>query len=314
MIKIVREFFLNTLPELFSSGISGVQEIASRALACLSSGYNALFSWGDRSVVQEKPSKGMFWIFSGGVKVDPRRTLEGSYEDFFKNLDGRTEEECLAILQEAKRLGHESIVKSLGYFRSLGFEFCKTKKDFTMDKRGVIEVPGDGNCLFYSMETALKLVSDLELEAHQIRQMTVSYLKEHREDAPVQIALLGTLMTYQEQEIAHLSEQNGSLSEVLLSHLADDEAGVRAQILANRQKIAALSSLTIDEYLELSSEDKFFGGEAEVYAMSQLFHVTIRVKNVDLQGRCLSRVEYNPRQERVITLIHEPVHYNLQVD
>jgi hypothetical protein len=313
MIKIARDFFVNTVPEFFASAISCIQEVASRALVFLSSLCNCRFSWSDRSVVQEKQSKGMFSIFSSGVKTDPRKTLEDSYEDFFKNLDGRSEGDCLAILQEAKRLRHESIVKSLEYFRSLGFGFCEMKKDFTMDKRGVIEVPGDGNCLFYSMETALKLVSDLALEAHEIRQMAVSYLKEHKEDAPLQIALLGTLMTYQEQEIAHLSEQNASLSEVLSSHLVDDEQSVSEQILLNYRKIEEISSLTVEEYLDLASQDKFFGGEAEVYAMSQLFHVSIRVKNVDLQGRCFSRVEYNPRQERVITLIHEPAHYNLDM-
>jgi|GEM_PF-3107672 len=216
-----------------------------------------------------------------------------------------------------KHLG-KSGFKSIIFYRDVKktLEFITGfKPNIFVDPRfgRIIPVPGDGNCLFHALSKGLSLIKDIEEIDHaSLREKAIAWIKSHKNsDAVLQEHLASAIENYIAAKTAEFNENIENLKEIAQFESGESIKLAKSKMTAELERI---SNLTIDQYLELAGQEGFYGTLAEIYAISNLYKVQVRINRI-FNGRIFTNLQPPVNEhygEPFITLSHENGnHFNL---
>ncbi len=137
----------------------------------------------------------------------------------------------------------ETTEKSVNYLLSVGGALLISNHG--MDPSGEMDVPPDGNCLFFACLDKLKLLGHADIHDTttdmDLREMTVNWLEEHKNEA----------------EVASLLEES-------------------VDAYKNSRQVVDFNK---DQHLIEVRNDRFFGTASEIHAIAHRFNVKITVKS-----------------------------------
>ena len=205
------------------------------------------------------------------------------------------------------------------YLRSLRCSLFM--RSFGMNDQGVVEVPGDGNCLYHSVLeklAALGLVG-AKTSHMDLRNKVVSWLDQNKNDPQVVADLRDSMSAFREMKKERIEFELNSNRQALENErefLAPEEIERCIKEFENAEKqLEELNHFDVTAYLEHAKRPGFFSGAAELYALSKMYDVTIRVRQ-RFERNYLdpgSDRLFNEGKEKKITLIYEMdgAHFNL---
>lgn len=202
----------------------------------------------------------------------------------------------------------EAAERSMIYLRCLKC-FLLLKKEPAADQVGEIRVPGDGNCLYHSFLLGLdfchlalpSITTDMTL-----RRGANEWLNKHKGKPEVQEFLNEAIASYVDARKMQLNIERESESAIVNNAealgVAEQEIAASLQALGKIEgDLRELDQLDIPLYLTLAAQDKFFGTIAEIYALSKLYNVSIKVKYL-VAGREFDERTFNPGQPKMVIL------------
>jgi len=142
----------------------------------------------------------------------------------------------------------------------------------------------------------LNQTEEIQAAAQKLRTAVATWLQDHQKDnALAQTYLVSSFNTYIESQQELLLMAQASCQEVLDNpdkvfkndklkpigkELKDIQKLHQDEIVAIGQKLQKLKTLTVENYLTLTGQDRFYTSTAEAYALSQLLNITLHVVTI----------------------------------
>lgn len=183
---------------------------------------------------------------------------------------------------------------------------------------GIIRVPGDGNCLFYCIGQALQQMSrtndlngiwdDKFLNDQQLREHMVEWMKQNIDKDPalkkeIDGAITRFIDDKKRSDIPNLEANIAQFTrEDNKQKAAEDEKTLQAL----REDLAKLQSTEkYPFYFEKINQPRFFAGDAEIYAATQIFGVGFIVQK-EYEGKIIEGFEtvFNEQAPLKITVLY----------
>lgn len=182
-------------------------------------------------------------------------------------------------------------------------------RSWTIDDKGIIPVPGDGNCAFNAFIVSYKLIApDCELTPADLRAQTVRWIRTNIATNPrMPMLVLHAMLAFYYAEKEHLEEEIGSLEamranpQLYNSTKEDISTNINGRIFTiqnNQTKIDIILEqlflpdelLVIDtegdifkDYIASISRSGVFASSAELCALAEMMKVRLEVYNNDLE-------------------------------
>lgn len=184
-------------------------------------------------------------------------------------------------------------------------------------KDPVVEMPGDGACLFHALSIGLRFLGTVEITHEALRAQAVQWMRDHYEtDSTLQAYIAEAIEAYQ------AATRSGCGLELQCLQAAVEMDGGNEKLVLDqidallKQLQAASSPLTHHDYFNLVSENSFFASIAELYAVSMLYQHQVKiVRRIGDQLFYDFDLPINPQfKARTITVRHvNGNHFDLDV-
>ncbi|MBF8263990.1 MAG: hypothetical protein HW387_1655 [Parachlamydiales bacterium] len=248
--------------------------------------------------------------------------LSNAIQDFERENDGaifRTNE----LVKE--RVAFEYVRDTFRQLRLLQPELYLTFVPRINDKH-VMQMPGDGNCLFHTLSAGLRLVQEVkgkswevgDLDQRGLRIRAVAWMRAHRsQDEALQHCINQAIEAYQFFRKNQLQDSLNTY-QFLLTESGRDKAEIKKKILETNRQLQAIEDqpISVEDYFNLVEQPGFFASSAELYAISCMFQVQIQIER-QVGGRRLSGLDPSFGTgfgEPAILVVHvEGTHFELGV-
>ncbi len=209
---------------------------------------------------------------------------EGLFTEKYKTLDKVPKRVITGLLKSAENLQTKfpnaklySVIASLKTL--LSPEVIGAEVALLEDK-----VPGDGNCLFEAIARGLRQnIGRLARVTHLgLRTRAIEFIEKEIAENPAHNEFLpfitGAIEGFKDAEKAKLEMELICLQAIQESE--GDSANTGALIQDIIIQLAAIDTITAEEYLTMAKEEGFFCGELEIKALATIFEdITIVVHN-----------------------------------
>ena len=186
------------------------------------------------------------------------------------------------------------------------------KPEVFVDPSFTIKVADDGNCLYHALALGLKRVKNENVSHVALRKQAVGWMKERKStDETLQKHLKSAIDDTQAAATAKYGQELASLETI--RGLGQDVEAEMTRLEEGHKKILQLD---VDQYLEKAGENAFFGTLAEIYAISMLYEVSVKISSIYDGQRFTLHEDVNPQfNQHTIALQHENgIHFNLRTE
>lgn len=166
-----------------------------------------------------------------------------------------------------------------------------------------IDVPGDGNCLFHSFIVA----HNLKIDHMTLRNQVVDFLQANAKDEELLFYIREAFNQEKEDKIKALTEE-------LLALRHSDEPAAKEIAKNVRGELRRLRNRPFDihTYLRLMRRNGTFAGEPELYALSKLYPVRLRIFPGNSPRPIIFEFSDSPRLP-VLSVRLRNLHYTVEV-
>lgn len=183
---------------------------------------------------------------------------------------------------------------------------------------GIIRVPGDGNCLFYCIGQALKQMSrtndlngiwdDKFSNDQQLREHIVEWMRQNiNKDPALKKEIDGAITRFiddkKRSEIPNLEANIAHFKRVGNEEKAAEDEKTLQALRGDLTKLQSVEKYPF--YFEKINQPRFFAGDAEIYAATQIFGVGFIVQK-EYEGKIIAGFEtgFNEQAPLKITVVY----------
>ncbi len=186
------------------------------------------------------------------------------------------------------------------------------KPDVFVDPSFTIKVDNDGNCLYHALALGLKKAKNIEVDHATLRKKAVDWMKANKDsDSILKGHFKDAIDDTKKAATFKYGQELASLETI--REMGMDVEGQMTSLKDGHEKILKLD---VDKYLEQAGKNAFFGTRAEIYAISTIYEVSVKIFRI-YNGKPIDFQEVvNPQfSQQTIALQHENGnHFNLRTE
>jgi len=176
------------------------------------------------------------------------------------------------------------------------------KPEVFVDPSFTIKVADDGNCLYHALALGLKMTNGITVDHATLRKQAVDWMKANKgSDNTLKGYFKDAIDDTKKAATFKYGQELANLETIL--GMGIDVAGEMTRLKEGHEKILKLD---VDQYLEEAGENAFFGTKAEIYAISTIYQVSVKIFRI-YNGKPINFQEVvNPEfSQNIIALQHE---------